>query len=36
MGGPEVVGKRRKTVTHGGGYRRLCRPDLGAFGDGSQ
>ena len=30
MGGPGLAEKCRKTVTHGGGHRRLRRPDLGA------
>ena len=35
MGGTGVAEKCRKTVTHGGGRRRLRRPDLGASGGGS-
>ena len=35
MGWPEVAEKCIKMVTHGGGRRRLCQPDLGASGGGS-
>ena len=35
MGWPRVADKCRKTVTHGGGRRRLRRPDLGASDGGS-
>ena len=34
MGRPEVAKKCRKMVSHGGGHRRLRRPDLGASGSG--
>ena len=34
MGQPGVAGKCIKTVTHGGGCRRLRRPDPGASGGG--
>ena len=35
MGQPGVAEKCRKMVTHGGGRRRLRRPDLGASDGGS-
>ena len=35
MGWPGMAGKWENLVTHRGGGRRVCRPDLGASGDGS-